>query len=97
MKVSNLHIKGKKKKFPKVPADIFLLRITNFLNRIVKLCKSQGYVRTFLGRRRYLPEINSKDPTYRKRAERQAMNSVCQGSAADLVKKAMCKVDLVLR
>lgn len=47
---------------------------------------------TLLGRRRYLPRINSDDSGEQARAERQALNTVCQGSAADLIKLAMINI-----
>lgn len=47
---------------------------------------------TLLGRRRYLPHINSSDIKERARAERQAANTVCQGSAADLLKLAVTNI-----
>ncbi|CAM9458715.1 unnamed protein product, partial [Hapterophycus canaliculatus] len=50
------------------------------------------YVETLLGRRRYLPQINSTDKTDRSRAERQAANTMTQGSAADLLKLAATNV-----
>ncbi|CAM9272792.1 unnamed protein product, partial [Laminaria digitata] len=67
-------------------------RLTEFLGRVKADCKSCGYVETLLGRRRYLPQINSKDAKERSRAERQAANTVCQGSAADLLKLAATNV-----
>jgi DNA polymerase theta len=51
-----------------------------------------GYVETLLGRRRYLPGIHSAEAGERAQAERQAVNSVCQGSAADLIKLAMVNI-----
>ncbi len=61
-------------------------------DEIVEECRSRGYVSTILGRRRYLPEINSEDVQARKGAERAAINTVFQGSAADLIKVAMNNV-----
>lgn len=52
-------------------------------------CKDKGYVTTLAGRKRYLPEISSKNVMVRKAAERQAFNTVLQGTAADLIKMAM--------
>ncbi|KAL4428417.1 hypothetical protein ABPG75_002506 [Micractinium tetrahymenae] len=60
--------------------------------QVVKVCKDQGYVETLAGRRRYLPNINSKNSGKRAAAERQAKNTVCQGSAADLAKAAMVRI-----
>ena len=53
----------------------------------------QGYVETIFGRRLYLPEINAKNPALRKGAERTAINAPMQGTAADIIKKAMVAVD----
>lgn len=56
------------------------------------LCRKQGYVETMFGRRRLIPEIYSKDYGERHAAEREAVNSVVQGTAADLIKIAMIRV-----
>jgi DNA polymerase-1 len=53
--------------------------------------KNPNYVATLLGRRRYLPEINSRDHFLRSQAERQAFNTRIQGSAADIIKLAMVR------
>ena len=60
--------------------------------RKICVCAAKSYVETLLGRRRYLPQINSEDAKERSRAERQAANTVCQGSAADLLKLAATNV-----
>lgn len=60
---------------------------------MIKFAKSSGYVETITGRRRYLDQIDSPEPQVRSQAERQAVNSTIQGSAADLVKKAFVKVE----
>jgi hypothetical protein len=60
--------------------------------RCLFVLRQHGYVETLLGRRRYLPNIHSQDPGERAQAERQAVNSVCQGSAADLIKLAMINI-----
>ncbi|MCC6759320.1 MAG: DNA polymerase I, partial [Candidatus Omnitrophica bacterium] len=60
-------------------------------NEIVK-CKKLGYVTTILHRRRYIPEINSPNIGIRQFAERQAINTPVQGSAADLIKLAMIQI-----
>lgn len=66
--------------------------ITTFLQECVEQARSRGYVETMLGRRRPIPDANSTNPSRRALAERLAINSVVQGSAADLIKLAM--VDL---
>jgi len=53
----------------------------------------QGYVETLLGRRLYLPDINAKNAIRKKAAERAAINAPMQGTAADIIKKAMLDVD----
>ncbi|MHC4840918.1 MAG: DNA polymerase I, partial [Planctomycetota bacterium] len=60
-------------------------------------CKDKGYVTTLAGRKRYLPEIKSKNVMVRKAAERQAFNTVLQGTAADLIKMAMLNADIEIR
>ena len=58
----------------------------------VAVGKTQGYVSTMLGRRRYLPELQSSSFNMRAFGERAAMNSPIQGTAADIIKLAMVKV-----
>ncbi|CAM9666820.1 unnamed protein product [Scytosiphon promiscuus] len=67
-------------------------KLTEFLKKVKDDCKTCGYVETLLGRRRYLPQINSADKADRSRAERQAANTMTQGSAADLLKLAATNV-----
>ncbi|XP_033740640.1 LOW QUALITY PROTEIN: DNA polymerase theta-like [Pecten maximus] len=67
-----------------------------FLRKAVETCRDKGYVETILGRRRYLPSIKDTNPHARAHAERQAVNTTVQGSAADLVKKAMNRIDVRL-
>jgi DNA polymerase I len=67
-------------------------RIKGFLEKCVMDAQSQGYVETIRGRRRPLPDISSGVVAIRNAAERMAINSVVQGSAADLIKVAMCNV-----
>ena len=54
--------------------------------------RKQGYVETIIGRRLYLPEINAKDARRRRYAERTAINAPMQGSAADIIKRAMIRI-----
>jgi DNA polymerase I len=63
--------------------------VKEYMEDIVKLAKQQGFVTTILQRRRYLPEITSRNFNIRSFAERTAMNTPIQGSAADIIKKAM--------
>ena len=60
--------------------------IQKFISEVKKRCRTNGFVETMLGRKRHLPKIRSVDRKDRARAERQAVNTVCQGSAADLIK-----------
>src|SRR6185295_14569317 len=66
--------------------------IKQFLEQCVMEAQSKGYVETFTGRRRPISEIGSHIISIRNQAERMAINSVVQGSAADLIKKAMLDV-----
>ncbi len=59
------------------------------MDDIVHSAKQKGYVTTLLQRRRYIPEITSRNFNIRSFAERTAMNTPIQGSAADIIKKAM--------
>jgi DNA polymerase I len=63
--------------------------VKEYMEDIVKVAKQQGYVTTLLQRRRYIPEITSRNFNIRSFAERTAMNTPIQGSAADIIKKAM--------
>ena len=58
----------------------------------IEECRDQGYVTTILGRKRFIPDINASNFQVRSFAERTAMNTPIQGSAADLIKLAMIKV-----
>ena len=71
--------------------------IRDFFNNIVDEAKKNGYVSTLLGRRRYLREINDSNYQVREFAKRAAMNAPIQGTAADLIKMAMIKVDNSLK
>uniref|UniRef100_A0A8C4EI90 DNA-directed DNA polymerase n=1 Tax=Dicentrarchus labrax TaxID=13489 RepID=A0A8C4EI90_DICLA len=63
-----------------------------FIQRTIQQCHKQGYVLSIMGRRRTLPNIHSPDWGIRMQAERQAVNFVVQGSAADLCKMAMIRI-----
>lgn len=67
--------------------------VKEYIENIVQLAKKQGYVETLTHRRRYLPEINSKNFSRRSFAERTAMNTPIQGSAADIIKIAMINMN----
>lgn len=67
--------------------------IQDYMNAMISLARKQGYVETLFGRRCFAPEINSKNPAARGFAERQAINAPLQGSNADIIKKAMIKID----
>jgi DNA polymerase I len=64
-----------------------------YMDRTRVLAAEQGYVETVFGRRLYLPEIKSKNPQRRQAAERTAINAPMQGTAADVIKRAMIAVD----
>jgi len=70
--------------------------VRRFLDSTIRDAKGRGHVSTFLGRRRYLPDLASKNRVLRQAAERMAVNTVIQGTAADLIKKAMVEVDAAL-
>ncbi len=63
--------------------------IKRFMDESIEFAREHGYVKTILGRRRYLPEINSRNAAVRNFAERNAINMPIQGSAADIIKVAM--------
>ncbi len=71
--------------------------VRRFLDEVVAQAKDQGFVRTLLGRRRYLPDLSSRNRVLRNAAERMAVNTVIQGTAADLMKRAMVDVDRALQ
>nr|XP_027791903.1 DNA polymerase theta isoform X3 [Marmota flaviventris] len=66
--------------------------INHFMKETVKNCKRDGFVQTILGRRRYLPGIKDNNPYHKAHAERQAINTTVQGSAADIVKIATVNI-----
>jgi DNA polymerase-1 len=67
-------------------------RIRGYLDRTIEDARTRGYVSTIAGRRRFLPDLGSRNRTLRQAAERIAMNTPVQGSAADLIKMAMLKI-----
>lgn len=71
--------------------------IKSYMDKSVELAKKNGFVETIMGRRRYLPDINSANATVRGFAERNAINAPIQGSAADIIKKAMVDIFLEMK
>ena len=71
--------------------------ITQFQEQAIKEAKESGYVKTILNRRRYLKDINSSNYALRQFSERAAVNTIIQGSAADLIKVAMIKCENLLK
>lgn len=71
--------------------------IKNYMNDTVEFARSNGYVQTIRGRRRYLRDINSANATVRGFAERNAINAPIQGSAADMIKIAMINIHRELK
>ncbi|MFA5005515.1 MAG: DNA polymerase I [Candidatus Omnitrophota bacterium] len=75
--------------------DAYFLRypkVRAYVDQQVKNAEDNGFVTTLLGRRRYIPEIRSKNQSLRLFAQRQAVNTPIQGSASDLIKLAMVKI-----
>lgn len=71
--------------------------VQRYMEQVVKQAKEQGYVSTLLGRRRYLPELSSSNANLRAFGERVARNMPIQGTAADIIKIAMIRVEDRLR
>ncbi|MEU2419950.1 DNA polymerase I [Streptomyces sp. NPDC007851] len=71
--------------------------VRDYLRRAVDEARATGYTATLFGRRRYLPDLNSDNRQRREAAERMALNAPIQGTAADIVKIAMLRVDSALR
>lgn len=67
--------------------------VKRYLDHVVEVAKQTGYTETLYGRRRYLPELNSSNRVARENAERAALNAPIQGTAADIIKLAMLRVD----
>ena len=70
--------------------------IKKYTEDMVEFAREHGYVETMLGRRRYLPEIESQVPAVRSGAERMAVNTPLQGTNADMIKKAMILIDQLI-
>ena len=76
--------------------DLYFSRypgVKDYMDKTRELAREQGYVETVFGRRLYLPEINSSNAMRRQYAERTAINAPMQGTAADIIKRAMIKLD----
>ena len=71
--------------------------VRDYLGGVVDEARRTGYTETILGRRRYLPDLTSDNRQRREMAERMALNAPIQGSAADIIKVAMLRVDRALR
>jgi DNA polymerase-1 len=71
--------------------------VRDYLRQLVAQARLDGYTSTILGRRRYLPDLISDNRQRREMAERMALNAPIQGSAADIIKVAMLRVDTALR
>ncbi len=71
--------------------------IKDYMEKQITFAQENGYVKTILGRRRYLRDINSRNATVRGYAERNAVNAPIQGSAADMIKVAMINIDKWMR
>lgn len=71
--------------------------VKEYMERMKSLAREQGFVSTLLGRRRYLPDINNRNFNLRSFAERTAINTPIQGTAADIMKLAMLRVDKALQ
>ena len=70
--------------------------VRDYLREVVDQARKDGYTQTILGRRRYLPDLTSDNRQRREMAERMALNAPIQGSAADIIKVAMLRVDAAL-
>ena len=67
-------------------------KVKEYMEKCKEVAREKGYVETFFKRRRYLPDINSRNATVRGFAERNAINAPIQGSAADIIKVAMIRI-----
>ena len=70
--------------------------VRNYMKKVVEDARERGYTQTLYGRRRYIPELKSSNFNVRSGAERMTLNTPIQGTAADLIKLAMIKVDAAL-
>jgi len=70
--------------------------VKNYMEKSIETARQDGFVQTLFGRKRYLPDINSQNANVRSFAERNAINAPIQGTAADIIKIAMIKIDTEL-
>ncbi|KAF1858617.1 hypothetical protein Lal_00044650 [Lupinus albus] len=70
--------------------------VASWLLEVVASCRNKGYVETLKGRKRFLSKIKLGNSTEKSKAQRQAVNSICQGSAADIIKIAMLRIYSVI-
>ena len=68
-------------------------KLKEYMSNQISFAREKGYVETILKRKRYLPEINSRNAMIRSSAERNAINTPVQGSAADIIKLSMIRID----
>ncbi|MDE6612222.1 MAG: DNA polymerase I, partial [Muribaculaceae bacterium] len=71
--------------------------VARYMSDAIEKARIDGFVSTIMGRKRYLPDINSRSNTVRSYAERNAINAPLQGSAADIIKVAMVRIDSAIR
>ena len=71
--------------------------VRRYMKQVVEDAKTHGYTQTMYGRKRYIPELSSSNYNIRQGAERMALNTPIQGTAADLIKLAMIRVDAALK
>jgi DNA polymerase-1 len=91
-------------RIPRAAAEEFIRRyfqryagVDRFIKQTIAQAEERGFVETIMGRRRPLARINSRNRTEKMAAERVAVNSPIQGSAADIVKQAMIRISRALR
>lgn len=89
---------------PRVEAETYIRNyfsrysgVRKFIDQTIAEVRSSGYAQTLFGRRRPIPDMNSRNPNARGFAERTAVNTPLQGTAADLIKLAMIRIDRILR
>ncbi len=71
--------------------------VRSYMDEMIGYCRTNGYIKTLMGRRRYLPDITSGNNTVRAQAERIAINAPMQGTAADIIKVAMVRIQHELK